>query len=92
MQKFAVPAALVLAALALTGCSKKAQNEANEAAEAMAADVNVTASEAIRDVDAASQAAFGAAENSIDATGNAVDKAGDKLDRATNAASKELKQ
>jgi hypothetical protein len=89
MQKLALPAALAIAALALTGCSKKAQNEANDAAEAVAADVNVTTAEAINDVDAASAAAFGAAENSIDAASNAADKAGKKAKRAADAAIEE---
>lgn len=74
----------ILAILALTACSQKAQNETATAANTMAADANATMAKAAGDVNAA----FGAAENGIDAAGNTVGKAtGD----AKNAAGKALK-
>ncbi len=56
---------LPLAAIAivgLSGCGKKAANEAAEANESVAGDSN-TMGEAVSDVNAAENAAFGAAEN-----------------------------
>jgi hypothetical protein len=51
-----------LAVLGLSGCGKKAANEAAEANESVAGDSN-TMGEAVTDVNAAENAAFGAAEN-----------------------------
>jgi len=72
-----------LALVTLAGCSPKAQNETSEAAGTIAADANATMSEAVNDVDAASDRAFGAAEagidNGIEATGNAMEDAGNEI-------------
>lgn len=73
---FAVTAAAI--AMLLAGCSPTAQNETAEAAEAIAADANATMREAVSDLDAASDKAFGAAENAIDSVGNTIDTATDK--------------
>jgi hypothetical protein len=81
MKKVLLIAAATATALSLSACSKKAQNEANEAAEAMAADVNVTMGEAVNDIDAASDKAFGAAENTMDTASNAT---GEKLKQLGN--------
>jgi hypothetical protein len=82
MKKALLTATAVASLLGLAACSDKAQNEANEAAEAMAADVNVTMGEAVNDVDAASEQAFGAAENSIDSAGDAIGNATKDLGNA----------
>ncbi len=51
-----------IAVLGLSGCGKKAANEAAEANESVGGDSN-TMGEAVSDVNAAENAAFGAAEN-----------------------------
>lgn len=51
------------AVLSLSACGKKAANEAAEANESVGGDSN-TMGEAVSDVNAAENAAFGAAENS----------------------------
>ena len=57
-----VPIAAI-AVLSLSACGKKAANEAAEANESVGGDSN-TMGEAVTDVNAAENAAFGAAENS----------------------------
>lgn len=52
-----------IAVLGLSACGKKAANEAAEANESVGGDSN-TMGEAVADVNAAENAAFGAAENS----------------------------
>ena len=52
-----------IAVLGLSGCGKKAANEAAEANESIGGDSN-TMGEAVSDVNAAENAAFGAAETS----------------------------
>ena len=52
-----------VAVLGLSACGKKAANEAAEANESIGGDSN-TMGEAVTDVNAAENAAFGAAENS----------------------------
>ena len=71
MIKRAAATALAIASL-LAACSPAAQNEAAEAADAIAADANATMREAVSDIDAASDKAFGAAENAIDSVGNSI--------------------
>lgn len=51
------------ALIGLAGCGQRAQNEANEASEALAGDSN-TMGEAVSDYNAAQDAAFNAAETS----------------------------
>lgn len=92
MKKILLVAAAAVTALSLSACHKKAQNEANEAAEAMAADVNVTMGEAVNDLDAASDQAFGAAENSIDQAGNVADRTGDKLEKAAGDVQNDIEE
>ncbi len=79
IKKFALPLALV-AAMGVAACSEKAQDESAEAGNAIAADTAATTSEAVNDVDAASDEAFGAAENSMNAVGNGIDNATDNVD------------
>jgi hypothetical protein len=64
-----------VAVLGLSACGKSAKNEAAEANESVAGDSN-TMGEAVSDVNAAENAAFGAAESNYDQaapTGNAAD-------------------
>lgn len=61
--------------LLLAACSPKAQNETADAADAITADANATMQTAINDVDAASDRAFGAAQNAAQPVGNAIDAA-----------------
>ncbi|WP_066801279.1 hypothetical protein [Sphingomonas soli] len=63
-----------VAVLGLSACGKKAANEAAEANESMGGDSN-TMGEAVSDVNAAENAAFGAAENSYAAV--PADEGGD---------------
>ena len=79
IKKFALPLALV-AAMGVAACSEKAQDESAEAGNAIAADTAATTSEAVNDIDAASDEAFGAAENSMSAAGNSIDNATDNVD------------
>ncbi|MBA4048097.1 MAG: hypothetical protein C0476_06095 [Sphingomonas sp.] len=74
MTKRAAATAFAIASL-LTACSPAARNETAEAGEAIAADANATMREAVSDIDAASDKAFGAAENAIDSVGNSIDAA-----------------
>ncbi|HEX8301586.1 hypothetical protein [Sphingomonas sp.] len=59
---FFLPLAAI-AVLGLSACGKRAANEAAEANESVSGDSN-TMGEAVTDVNAAENAAFGAAENS----------------------------
>ena len=81
MKKF-VALALILG---LAACSHKAQNEASEAADTIAADANATMGEAVNDTNAAADKALGAGEAAIDnATDAARGKAGEALKDAGN--------
>ena len=82
MKKAILLPVAALAAFGLSACSQKAQNETAEAADSIAADVNATTSEAVQDVEAATDKALGAASNTIDDAGNAVDATGDSVDNA----------
>lgn len=64
----------LFAALLLAGCGSGAKNEAAEAGSTVTADPNATMAEAVKDVDAASDKAFGAGEAGA---GNAADEIGD---------------
>jgi hypothetical protein len=64
MRKLILPLAAV-ALLGLSACGNKAKNEAAEANETVAGDSN-TMGEAVSDVNAAENAAFGAAESNYD--------------------------
>jgi hypothetical protein len=64
MRKIFLPLAAV-ALLSLSACGNKAKNEAAEANESVAGDSN-TMGEAVSDVNAAENAAFGAAESNYD--------------------------
>ncbi|WP_448500975.1 hypothetical protein [Sphingomonas sp.] len=72
-----LPLALV-AAFGLAACSENAQNETSEAADAVAADMNSTMSEAAADVDAATDSALQSAENAIDRTGQSIENGADR--------------
>lgn len=61
--------------LLLAACSPRAQNETADAADAITADANATMQTAAKDVDAASDRAFGAATNVAQPVGNAIDAA-----------------
>jgi hypothetical protein len=91
MKRFLVPAA-AFAALALTACSEKAQNETAEAAEQIGADANATMGEAAQDVEEATDAALGTAENATDKVGAAIGEGVDKAGNAVDAAGDELKK
>ncbi len=68
------------AALALAACGESAQNETAEASEAIAGDSG-TMGEAVNDLEAAQEAAFGAAENAYaepaNLTANSAEPAAD---------------
>jgi len=64
MRKIFLPLAAV-ALLGLSACGNKAKNEAAEANESVAGDSN-TMGEAVSDVNAAENAAFGSAESNYD--------------------------
>jgi len=66
MRKAILIPVLALAALGLTGCGKKAKNEALEANESIAGDSNAMG-EAVADQDAAMNAAFSNSEAAYDA-------------------------
>jgi septal ring-binding cell division protein DamX len=87
IRRLAVLPALAVALLAI-GCSHHAQNETAEAANAVAADANVTMQGAVNTVDSATDRAFGAAEATMNDVGNAADRAkhktGDELKDAGN--------
>ena len=87
MKKVIVPA---LAVLALAACSHKAQDELGEAGNTMSADANATMAKANRDVDAAANQAFGAAENGMDKVGRAANDAKDKAGQALKDAGNEI--
>lgn len=76
--------------LALAACSQATQDNVGQAEDVIAADANATAAEAIKDTDAATDEALGAAEaridNADDVIGNTADRAADK----TGAALKNL--
>jgi ElaB/YqjD/DUF883 family membrane-anchored ribosome-binding protein len=81
---FAMKKALILAltgaaALSLAACSENAQQQTEQAADAIGSDVKATTQNASDDVEAATAKALNSAEN-------AMDKAGDKLDRAGDRA------
>lgn len=78
MKRAILPLALV-ASLGLAACSERAQNETAEAADTVAADVNATMGDAMNDVQAATDAAFGAAENGLDAAGNTIERTGEAI-------------
>jgi len=71
-----------VALLSLSGCGSKAKNEAAEANESVAGDSNAMG-EAVGDVNAAENAAFGAAESNYDQAvpvGNAAEQgSGDEI-------------
>ena len=84
MQKF-VALALVIG---LAACSPKAQNEASQAADTIAADANATMGEAVNDTNAAADKALGAGEATLNSAAAAADgaraKAGEALKDAGN--------
>ncbi|MBX9859996.1 MAG: hypothetical protein K2Y20_10460 [Sphingomonas sp.] len=77
-------ALIAVCGIGLAACSPKAQNETAEAADAITADANATMIEAAKDTDAASDQAFGAAENAMDRgtekIGNIADAANGEID------------
>lgn len=80
MKKF-VALALILS---LAACGHKAQNEASEAADTIAADANATMAEAVKDTNAADNA-IGAGEATVDNAADAArGKAGEALKDAGN--------
>lgn len=91
MKRVLLPLAAV-AALGLAACSDKAKNEAAEAANAIGADMNATASEAEADIKAATEGALGDAQNTADSVGNTIGEGADKVGNAVEAAHGELKK
>lgn len=91
MKRVLLPLAAV-AALGLAACSDKAKNEAAEAANAIGADMNATASEAEADIKAATEGALGDAQNTADSVGNTISEGADKVGNAVEAAHGELKK
>ncbi len=89
MTKAFIPLALV-AALGLAACGHKAQDEAALAANTMSADANATMAKANRDVDAATDQAFGAAENSMDNVGKVATDAKNKAGAALKNSNEEI--
>lgn len=87
---------VALAGLSLAACSPEARNDSAEAADTIAADTNATMREAVDDVDAASERAFGSAESAIDnngdAIGNAADRAADRTGEALRDAGNEISE
>ena len=89
----------VFAAASLGACSKNAQDQSLEAANAVGADVSATASNAVGDVQAATDQALNGASAAMDNAGDAVknkaDKAGDTIkhgaEKARDAAGGALK-
>ena len=89
------PSLLLLLAPALIcgACSKTAQTKSGDAAEAVAADVNATAAQAVdetsraldaagKKIDRAADAAKSGAGNAADDVAKAADSAGKKIDNA----------
>ena len=76
--------------IAVAGCSPKAQNEAAEAADTIAADANATMSEARNDTEAASDRAFGSGEAMIDNSAEAIGNASSKAKKGVGQAVKDL--
>ena len=75
--------------LGLAACSHKAQNEASEAADTIAADANATMGEAVNDTNAAADKALGAGEAAVD---NAADAARGKAGEALKDAGNEIEE
>ena len=88
MNKALIPA--LIATLALAACSHKAQDERGQAGNTMSADANATMAKADRDVDAAADQAFGAAENGMDKVGNVAADAKDKAGQALKDTGNEI--
>jgi hypothetical protein len=82
MKKF-VALALILG---LAACGHKAQNEASEAADTIAADSNATMAEAVADTNAADKA-LGSGEATVD---NAAEAAPDKPGEGSKDAGNEI--
>ncbi|MEO9132384.1 MAG: hypothetical protein ABI240_14405 [Sphingomonas sp.] len=85
MEKF-IALALILG---LAACSHKAQNEASQAADTIAADANATMGEAVNDTDAAAAKALGAGEATVD---NATDAARGTAGQALKDAGNEIEE
>ncbi|WP_374146480.1 hypothetical protein [Sphingomonas sp. 28-63-12] len=79
MRSMITMALFATAAIGLSACSPKAQNETAEAADAITADANATMMEAKNDTEAASDQAFGAAENAMDRGSEKLDNIGDAV-------------
>lgn len=84
------PALLAALALSLAACSKPAQDNAAQAADTVAADANATVAEAIKDTDAATDDALGAAEARIDNAGAVIGNRADRVADKTGAALKDV--
>lgn len=99
MKRIAITAVALAAIVSLGACSKNAQDQSMEAANAVGADVSATTSNAVSDVQAATDQALNGAgaamDNAGDAVKNKADKAGDTLkqgaDKARDAAGGALK-
>ncbi|MBN3537373.1 hypothetical protein JYA61_11450 [Sphingomonas pseudosanguinis] len=105
---FAMKKALILAltgaaALSLTACSENAQQQTEQAADAIGSDVKATTQNAADDVQAATARALNSAENTMDRAGDKLDRAGDRaaaqadragdnLDRNLNRAGDKIEQ
>ncbi|MCW6530620.1 MULTISPECIES: hypothetical protein [Sphingomonas] len=99
MKRIAITAVAAAALISLGACSKNAQDQSLEAANAVGADVSATASNAVGDVQAATDQALNGASAAMDNAGDAVknkaDKAGDTIkhgaEKARDAAGGALK-
>ena len=83
MKRLALLLALGLAPLA--ACSERAQEKTGDAADAIAADMNATAREAVDDVNRAGDKLLGQGDN-------AVEDAGDRIEDAARSAGNEAKE
>ena len=76
--------------LGLAACSQKAQNEAAQAADTIAADANATMGEAVKDTDAAADKALGAGEAALNNAAAVTDAARGKAGEALRDAGNEI--
>ena len=83
-----MPSRIIFPQLGVGGCAPRV--DAATAANTMSADANATMAEGVRDVDAASNQAFGAAENSMDKVGKVADDAKDKAGQALKDTGNEI--
>lgn len=81
---------IAVAALSLAACSQKAQNETGEAADAIAADVNATASEAVQETGEALDATGAAIENGADRVAAGAEATGSAIENGAESTASEI--